>query len=112
MSAEFQCAPWCVDGDGHPHYVLRGDQSCWGPEHRVVFGLERGAPGTAIDPDPFDAPGVRVYPYQGWYELPKVKLNVYSDAADIDYDFLLTPFEAVELANHLISVVETIGGAR
>lgn len=110
MTTEFKCETWCTDGDGHPHYAFRGDQSCWGPEHRVVLGLERGAPGTGIAPQPGDAPAISAYAYRGWYELPKVKLNICTE--DVDRDFLLTPFEAVELANHLVSVVETIGGAQ
>lgn len=115
MSTEFHCAPWCTalgtEDEGHSRYNLRGDQSCWGPERKTVFGLESDAPGLGITPIPHEAPGITVYAYLGWYELPKVRLNVFSDAGDIDHDFLLTPFEAIELANHLISVVETIAAA-
>ncbi|WP_096499423.1 hypothetical protein [Mycobacteroides stephanolepidis] len=106
--------PWCTDGDGHPHYLLRGDQSCWGPAHKVVFSLDDHAPASSVVPVPSDATGITVYAYRGYYELPKVKLNVFHDPGDdpcgIDHDFLLTPQEAVDLAFHLIGAAELIGG--
>ncbi|MDP7731500.1 hypothetical protein [Mycobacterium sp. TY813] len=108
---QITCAPWCIDGDGHPGHHARSDQSCWGPSHKTVFGLEDDAPGLPLETD-CGAPGISVHAYQGWYQLPTVRLNVYSAQGKIDRDFLLTPFEAVELAEHLITAVETIGGAR
>ncbi|OWL97004.1 hypothetical protein B7435_26820 [Mycolicibacterium peregrinum] len=78
MITEFKCETWCEDGDGHPHYLLRGDQSCWGPQHQVVLSLERGAPGTGVEAAyQGDVPAISAYAYRGWYELPKVKLNIY-----------------------------------
>lgn len=116
----FQCAPWCAnrgtDDEGHRGYILRGDQSCWGPQGKTVFGLEEGTPALGVHPAPCDSPGIAVYAYQGWYELPKVKLNVFRDSRNehlaVDADFYLTPSEAVELAGHLIAVVETIAGVK
>lgn len=52
-----------------------------------------------------------VYAYRGYYELPKVSLNV-SETSGIDREFLLTPQEAIELASHLIGVANLIVGGR
>ncbi|SIA43256.1 Uncharacterised protein [Mycobacteroides abscessus subsp. abscessus] len=104
------CASWCTEDDGHASYPLREDQSCWGPGHRVVFSLADHAPGSTI-PVPDDATGMTVYAYRGYYELPKVKLNV-CETDEIDRDYLLTPQEAIELASHLIGVANLIAGAR
>ncbi len=115
--APFECTPWCVDGDGHPDYIYRSDQSCWGPYRKTVFGLDEHAPKLPMVQPPSDATGIAVYAYQGWYQLPTVKLNVYHDPGGgdvtgrrIDHDFLLTPAEAVELAAHLVAAVEEIDG--
>ncbi|WP_372586605.1 DUF6907 domain-containing protein [Mycobacteroides abscessus] len=102
------CAPWCTEDDGHARYPLRADQSCWGPPHRVVFSLADHAPGGTV-PVPDDATGMTVYAYRGYYELPKVKLNV-RETDGVDLDFLLTPQEAIELASHLIGVANLIAG--
>ncbi|SKH28960.1 Uncharacterised protein [Mycobacteroides abscessus subsp. massiliense] len=102
------CAPWCTEDDGHASYPLRADQSCWGPPHRVVFSLDDHAPGSTI-PVPDDATGMTVYAYRGYYELPKVKLNV-CESQGIDRDYLLTPQEAIELASHLIGVAHLVVG--
>lgn len=104
------CAPWCTEDDGHARYPLRADQSCWGPAHKVVFSLADHAPGSTI-PVPDDATGMTVYAYRGYYELPKVKLNV-CETDGVDLDFLLTPQEAIELASHLIGAANLIAGAR
>ena len=120
MTAEtFHCTPWCADRgtdrEGHHGYALGGDQSCWGPQGKTVFGLEEGAPALGVGTT-VDSPGISVYAYQGWYELPKVKINVFRESScdhlAVDADFMLTPAEAVELAAHLISAVETIAGTR
>ena len=104
----FQCAPWCTEGDGHPDYFLRADQSCWGAELKTVLSLENDAPALPLERVPSDAPAIAVYPYRGWYQLPKIKLHIYAERHDTDIDFLLTPSEAVELAEHLITTVQTI----
>jgi hypothetical protein len=52
------CAPWCVDGDGHPQAGCR---------ERPVLPV-----GTA----PGDAPGITVYVFKEWHGLPRVRLNV------------------------------------
>lgn len=114
----FPCTPWCTEDDNHFGYALRGDQSCWGPKNKTVFSLDDYAPALGAE-IPCDATGMTVYAYQGWYQLPKVRVNVFWEPNErvdkrhgIDHDFLLTPAEAIELANHLISAVETIGGAK
>ncbi|RUP35015.1 MAG: hypothetical protein EKK51_00205 [Mycolicibacterium sp.] len=107
-AGRYQCAPWCTEGNGHPDYFLRADQSCWGPERKTVLSLENDAPALPMERVPCDAPAIAVYPYQGWYQLPKIKLHIYAERQDLDVDFLLTPAEAIELAEHLITTVETI----
>jgi hypothetical protein len=111
-AGDFQCTPWCTDDDRHVRYHLRADQSCWGPIHKTVFGLDPHAPALPMTEISCDTAGISVYAYQAYYELPKVKLNVYAEDGKSDDDFLLTPGEAVELAGHLITVVETIVGAK
>lgn len=34
------CAPWCIDGDGHPNVTDPGDQTCWSLEARTPALLE------------------------------------------------------------------------
>lgn len=119
MSAEHQCAPWCIEGSPHHRgYKLRADQNCWGPDHSVVLGLEDGAPATHLSHAEMlelDPPRITACAWRQWYGLPIVYLHAYRPSSnpheDLDVNLKLTPFEAVELANHLISVVETIGAA-
>ncbi|MDZ7884749.1 MAG: hypothetical protein U5N53_18510 [Mycobacterium sp.] len=111
---QFPCTSWCTENGRHFGYVFRGDQSCWGPQRKVVFSLDDYAPAVGITEIPCEAAGITVYPYQGWYQLAKVKLNVFwepgsGDAREgIDHDFLMTPSEAIEMATNLIRAVETI----
>lgn len=116
-SDTIQCAPWCTDGDGHPHYALRGDQNCWGPLRKTILGLEDGAPALPLQDDELDAaPGISVYAYRGWHALPTVKLNLYRPTENghlsVDVDVQLTLVEAQQLAADLLSVVAEIEGAR
>lgn len=115
----FVCAPWCTDRDHHAPQAFRGDQSCWGPVRKTVFGLEPHAPALPVpDEEISEAPGIAVYPYQGWYQLPKLKLHIFreseNDNTSVDVDFLITPSEAIDLAFNLIAAVEELaeGGAR
>lgn len=110
------CATWCTDGDEHPKELLRADQDCWGPEHVTVLGLEAGAPST-VNPEAAamcDPTRITTYAHQKFYALPTVRLHVYrhhrNEHLAVDADFHLTPAEAIELAEHLVSVVEEIAG--
>lgn len=116
---QFPCTPWCTEDDHHFGYAFRSDQSCWGPQLKTIFSLDEYAPAVGVVDIPSDAAGMTVYAYQGWYQLPKVKVNVFWEANSeddkrdaIDHDFQLTPAEAIELANSLIAAVETIGDNR
>jgi hypothetical protein len=84
-----------------------------------VFGLEPHAPALPVPEEEIsEAPGIAVDPYQGWYQLPKLKLHVYRQSernnTSVDVDFLITPSEAIDLAHNLIAAVEELaeGGAR
>lgn len=111
------CASWCTDGDGHPHYALRGDQNCWGPQRKVILGLEGGAPSLPLQDDELSAaPGVTTYAFRAWHALPTVKLNLYRPSENgnlsVDVDVQLTLAEASQLADSLIAVVAEIEGER
>ncbi|MGV7311985.1 hypothetical protein PJJ28_14545 [Mycobacterium kansasii] len=110
------CASWCTDCDGHPHYALRGDQNCWGPQRKVILGLEDGAPALPLQDDElFAAPGITVYAFREWHALPTVKLNLYRPTENghlsVDVDVQLTLVEAQQLAADLLSAVAEIEGA-
>lgn len=114
---EINCASWCIQGDQHQKEILRGDQNCEGPQLKVILGLADGAPPLPLkDDDLFSAPGLTVYAFKRWHSLPTVKLNLYRPTENghgcVDVDVQLTPIEAVELAEHLITVVKTIGGVK
>lgn len=111
------CASWCTDGDGHPHYILRGDQNCWGPQRKVILGLEDGAPALPLQDDElFAAPGITVYAFREWHALPTVKLNLYRPSMNgdlsVDVDVQLTLAEASQLADNLRAIVDEIGSGQ
>ncbi len=118
MSEKTECAPWCTDAQDHRRNWLRGDQNCWGEDRPVILGLEEGAPATHLSPEEAlhqgDPPRITACAYREWYGLPVVYLHLYRPSEnkylDLDHSFKLTPFEALELANHLIATVEQIGG--
>jgi hypothetical protein len=114
MSGKIVCAPWCRYGDGHPQEHFRADQWCQGPQHMTILGLESAAPALPVK-EIAETPALTVYARRGWYALPTVRMNVnrehINDHLAVDVDFDLTPFEAIELAGHLIAVAEMIGGA-
>src|SRR3981081_3541677 len=114
MSAEpitvsgIDCAPWCVDGDGHPDDICRADQNCWGVQHKVVLGLEDGAPALPMTSVSSDAPGLTVYAYKQWHGLPHLRLNVFREHDNphlsVDHDLDVTASEARQLAVYLLAV--------
>lgn len=111
------CASWCTDGDGHPHYALRGDQACWGTRRKTILGLEDGAPSLPLQDDELEAaPGITLYAFRGWHALPTVKLNVYRPSENghlsVDVDVQLTLAEARQLVDSLMAAVAEIEGAR
>lgn len=114
---EIRCAPWCTDEHGHKMSSNRADQNCWGPDHPVILGLDDHAPAAHLSvEEQLAADPARITPsaYKPWYGLPVVYLHMYRPSENtylnLDTSLHLTPSEAVELANHLIAVVETIGG--
>lgn len=112
---QIQCAPWCTEGDRHLAPGFRADQSCWGEMRKTIFGLDPHAPTLPVQAEEIpNAPGIAVYAYQGFYQLPTLKLHVFRDDDNehiaVDADFLMTPAEAIELALNLIATVEDIAG--
>lgn len=111
------CASWCTDADGHLLKSLRADQDCWGPQRKVILGLEDGAPALPLQDDQlFAAPGITVYAFRGWHSLPTVKLNLYrpteNSHCSVDVDVQLTLAEARRLAGSLLAACDEIDGAR
>lgn len=111
-----RCAPWCVDGDGHPREHFRNDQCCNGPMQMLLFSLEDHAQAIPVSEIDAGAPHCNVYARQNPHSLPMVVLHVFRDhhrheKLSVDAEFKLTPAEAIELAENLITVVEAIAGA-
>ena len=98
------CAPWCEDGDGHPHERSEGDQVCWGDSSYVH---------PRYEPVSIEFPGgawltrVGVMARRGFDEEPLVYLHV-----DPDYDISvqLTADEGRQLAAHRIEVSDQLDG--
>lgn len=119
MTTELKCESWCTEGDGHPRKMYRADQWCQGPMRMTVLGLESpNSPALPVKEITLgETPALTVYARRDWYGLPFVRMNIdrphqNQHLSIDDVDISLTPFEAVELANHLISIVEDIGGAK
>ncbi|WP_131827693.1 hypothetical protein [Mycolicibacterium fortuitum] len=84
-----------------------------------MLGLEQGAPATHLSiEEQLATDPARITPcaYREWHGLPVVYLHLYRPSENphlyMDTSMHLTPFEAVELANHLIAVAKTIGDCR
>lgn len=115
------CAPWCKDNDGHPSAVSRGDQNCWGPDHPVHLSIEEvhatgvGNPGDEDFRWEIDTPHLTPCAYRGFNQHPLVYLHIWMPnyhRDGLDTSVHLTADEARQLAATLITVAETIGGAR
>jgi len=114
-STSYVCASWCTDRDGHPDYVLRDDQACWGPEYITVLGLDEHAPAVGR-PYEYGQPHLSVFAHRRWHQLPTIRLHAYRESSTehlcVDHDFHLTADEALHLAAALIDVATMLGGAR
>src|SRR5689334_5001474 len=93
-----ECAPWCVDGDGHVDAVCAEDQNCMGESNIIPVSLR----------DQKGCLGVLAWRDHG--EQPDVVVNIYVD--DVDVDVHLTPGQARLLAESLLSVTKTVEGTR
>jgi hypothetical protein len=103
------CESWCTDGDGHPEGSCWADQTCRSTQHKVICGLEDGAPALPLA-HPWDGPGITVYARKEWHGLPHVVLNVYREHQNahisVDTDLSLTADEAREIARNLLQVAD------
>jgi hypothetical protein len=100
------CAPWCEDGDGHPHERSEGDQVCWGDSSYVY---PRHEP-ASIEPYGAWLTRVGVMGRRGFDEEPLVYLHVERFHPFHDISVQLTADEVRQLAAHLIEVADEIDG--
>ncbi|BBY33372.1 hypothetical protein [Mycolicibacter minnesotensis] len=108
------CAPWCLEGDGHPRESHRVDQRCQGRLYSVGCSLEEAAPASHKELDIDVDPHISAYACGRYYRLPYVALYVYRESSrqfwSVDTEFKLTPAEAVAMAKNLLTVVAEIQG--
>lgn len=104
------CAPWCTDGDGHPHVTGRGDQTCWGPAAYIEPSLED----VCLEGKQQCLSRVGVMAYRGFNHYPAVYLHLDLVAVPgrpyTDRNLLLTTAEARTLAANLTRSADLIEG--
>jgi hypothetical protein len=105
-----ECALWCKDGHGHTEQLMRGDQTCWGPDHYVEASTEE------LHAEYSSRTGERaLWPtrggacaYRGFNQRPVVYVHVEVPTRGTDESVRLTAAEARELAGYLVEVAEVI----
>jgi hypothetical protein len=103
------CAPWCTDGDGHPHEHSEGDQVCWGDSSDSSYVHPSHEP-ASLEPNGAWLTRVGVMAHRGFGEEPDVYLHVERFDPDYDVSVKLTADEGRQLAANLIEVADLIDG--
>ena len=101
------CAPFCIDGDGHPDEGWREDQWCHGAALSISLPPYRLSSTNPYDPCGLYADRLDVLPVRRWEageEHDYVK--VFQDGPDSE--LLLTAEQALELSANLMLVVHEL----
>ena len=101
-----ECAPWCVDGNGHPA-LFRVDQWCRGAELLIPLPAYRVPINAEMDPCGLYPDHLAVMPVRRWTQGQDVdSVLVFQQGPDSELS--LTPAQARQLVSNLLLAVAAL----